>query len=74
MAVRMVGMGPQAAGARLALSGADLRALETLLKKVDFSHLRGRQQFSANSLNAGATNEIEYLLSDAGNSLTTQAR
>ena len=67
LALRIVGMGPQAAAAPLELSGTAMRSLESLLGTADFSHLRGRHQFSTNSaIDAGAKSEIEYLLSNEG--------
>jgi len=67
LALRMLGMDPQAAAARLELSGTAIRSLESLLEKADFSHLRSRHQFNTNSaFDAGAKSEIEFLLSHEG--------
>lgn len=67
LAVRMVGMSPPAASARLNLSGAAIRSLEGLLGTKDFSDLRDRQLFIADqALDARTKSDIRYLLSDEG--------
>ena len=72
LAVRMIGMSPQAASARLNLSGVAMSALDALLetiefKTTEFERLRHRHQRSADKAwDARAKKEIHYLLSDEG--------